>query len=141
MGPFSWLTQMHWAEPNFLGQAPEGVQKVSWAKGGSAGEYAGQWAVDKIRLPEAHAFTRGAGVTVAVLDTGVEGTHPALSGRLVPGFDFVDMDSDPSEVGTHPENVVFGHGTHVAGLVALAAPDARIMPVRVLDRMGPATSG
>ena len=129
-------SRVEYAEPNFLGQAPEGVQKVSWAKGGNAGEYAGQWVVDKIRLPEAHAFTRGAGVTVAVLDTGVESTHSALAGRLVPGFDFVDLDSDPSEVGNHVENVVFGHGTHVAGLVALSAPDAKIMPVRVLDPDG-----
>lgn len=128
--------RIEYAEPNFLGQAPEGVQKISWAKGGSASDYAEQWAVDKIRLPEAHQFTRGAGATVAVLDTGVESTHPALSGRLVPGFDFVDLDADPEEVGTYPENLAFGHGTHVAGLVALSAPDARIMPVRVLDPDG-----
>jgi subtilisin family serine protease len=128
--------RVEYAEPNFIGQAPEGVQKVSWAKGGSAGEYAGQWAAERIRLPEAHTFTRGAGITVAVLDTGVEAAHPALAGRLVPGFDFVDMDSDPSEVGNHTVHPVFGHGTHVAGLVALAAPEARIMPVRVLDPDG-----
>jgi subtilisin family serine protease len=128
--------RVEYAEPNFLGQAPEGVQKVSWAKGGDSGEYGGQWAVDQIRLPEAQLYTRGAGVTVAVLDTGVEGAHPALAGRLVPGFDFVDFDSDPSEVGNHIDHPVFGHGTHVAGLVALAAPEARIMPLRVLDPDG-----
>ena len=46
------------------------------------------------------------------------------------------MDADPSEVGTAGDDVTYGHGTHVAGLVALAAPAARILPVRVLDRDG-----
>jgi subtilisin family serine protease len=73
---------------------------------------------------------------VAVLDTGVDLSHPALEGRLVPGFDFVDMDSDPSETGEHGTNMAYGHGTHVAGLVALVAPEAKIMPVRVLDPDG-----
>jgi subtilisin family serine protease len=125
-----------YAEPNFLGQTPEGQQRVSWAKGGDGGDYVEQWAVNMIRLPEAHAITRGANVMLAVLDTGVDSTHPALAGRLVSGFDFVDMDADPSEVGSHEQNVVFGHGTHVAGLIALSAPEAKIMPVRVLDPDG-----
>jgi subtilisin family serine protease len=72
---------------------------------------------------------------VAVLDTGVDRQHPALAGRLLPGFDFVDYDNDPSEEGSDAD-VAFGHGTHVAGLVALVAPDAMIMPVRVLDHNG-----
>jgi subtilisin family serine protease len=89
-----------------------------------------------IRLPEAHTVTRGAGITVAVLDTGVDAAHPALAGRLVNGYDFVDLDSDPSEVGSTEQNLHYGHGTHVAGLVALVAPEARIMPLRVLDENG-----
>ena len=125
-----------YAEPNFRGQAPEGQQQVSWAKGDEGGDYEEQWAVSMIRLPEAHTVTRGAGVTVAVLDTSVDLTHPALAGRLVSGYDFVDMDADPGEVGAPDQNVVYGHGTHVAGLVALVAPEARIMPVRVLDSDG-----
>ena len=60
---------------------------------------------------------------------------PALAGRLLPGFDFVDYDDDPSEEGSEAD-VAYGHGTHVAGLVALVAPDAMIMPVRVLDADG-----
>ena len=79
---------------------------------------------------------RGAGVIVAVLDTGVDATHAALAGKLASGYDFVDMDTDPSEVGVAQQDVVYGHGTHVAGIVALTAPDAKIMPVRVLDRNG-----
>jgi subtilisin family serine protease len=125
-----------YADPNFLHQAPEGRARVIYAGGGNAGEYAGQWASSLIRLPEAHTVTRGAGITVAVLDTGVDFAHPALAGRLLPGYDFVDNDNDPSEEGVYGENAEFGHGTHVAGLIALAAPDAQIMPLRVLNPDG-----
>jgi thermitase len=124
------------AEPNYLLQAPEGRQEASWAVGGSASGYVAQWAPKAVQLEEAHAISRGAGITVAVLDTGVDATHPALQGRLAPGRDFVDFDGDPSEVGLAELHRGFGHGTHVAGLVALAAPAARIMPVRVIDSDG-----
>jgi len=125
-----------YAEPNFIGRAPEGVQRISWPKGEESKDYKEQWAAGMIRLPEAHTVTRGAGITVAVLDTGVDLTHPALAGRLVSGYDFVDDDADPREVGASDQNPNYGHGTHVAGLVALVAPEARIMPVRVLDADG-----
>lgn len=125
-----------YAEPNFVGRAPEGVQRISWPKGDEEDDYQEQWAAGMIRLPEAHTVTRGAGITIAVLDTGVDATHPALAGRLVNGYDFVDLDADPSEVGSADQHLHYGHGTHVAGLVALVAPDAQIMPLRVLDENG-----
>lgn len=125
-----------YAEPNFVQQAPEGQQRVSWARGGTSTDYATQWAGDYMGLAAAHTVARGAGVRVAVLDTGIDPLHPAFAGRLLAGYDFVDMDNDPSEAGTAGADPIFGHGTHVAGLVALAAPDALILPVRVLDRDG-----
>jgi thermitase len=121
------------AEANYVGEVPEEQRRISWARSGGPAEYAGQWARDKIRLPLAHTHTRGQGVIVAVLDTGVEATHPALQGRLVSGYDFVDNDADPGEEGIYGQNISYGHGTHVAGLIALAAPEATIMPLRVLD--------
>jgi thermitase len=130
-----------YAEPNYMGQAPEGVYQSGWSKGGNDDSgYRTQWAPDTIRLPEAHTVSRGAGVTVAVLDTGADLTHPALAGRLVQGFDFVDLDADPSEEGVYGQDVAYGHGTHVAGLVALAAPDAKIMPLRILKPDGTGNS-
>lgn len=100
--------------------------------------YSQQWALPRIGAEAAWARTRGAGVTVAVLDTGVDYIHPDLAGRVDLGRDFVDRDDDPMDVQ--------GHGTHVAGIVAAAAgdgfgiagiaPEARILAVRVLDSDG-----
>lgn len=123
------------AEPNAIHQSPEARRISAWTIG-TPTAYATQWAPQALRLPEAQLLSTGAGVRVAVLDTGVDKLHPALAGRLLPGFDFVDFDNDPSEVGNAAANVSFGHGTHVAGLVAIVAPNARIMPLRVLDADG-----
>ena len=122
------------AETNVLHGAPEARKNVVWTIG-NAQAYAVQWAPEALRLGEAHAISTGSGMRIAVLDTGVDRTHPVLASRLLPGHDFVDDDDDPSEVGS-PSNAGFGHGTHVAGLLALVAPDAQIMPLRVLDPDG-----
>jgi subtilisin family serine protease len=122
------------AEPNVVHRSPEARRNNAWAIG-TPGAYATQWAPQALRLPEAQRLTQGSGMRVAVLDTGVDRSHPALAGRLLPGFDFVDFDADPSEVG-NTLDLGFGHGTHVAGLVAMAAPGAAIMPLRVLDAGG-----
>lgn len=122
------------AEPNTVNSSPEARRNVVWAIG-NASAYAVQWAPAALRLTAAHGLSTGAGVRVAILDTGVDRSHPALAGKLLPGFDFVDYDDDPSEEGSEAD-LSFGHGTHVAGLVALVAPDAKIIPVRVLDPSG-----
>ena len=122
------------AEPNFVHRSPEARKNRAWAIG-TRDAYTAQWAPTALRLGEAHQLTTGAGMRVAVLDTGVDRQHAALSSRLLPGFDFVDFDLDPSESGS-PADIAFGHGTHVAGLVALVAPGAKIMPLRVLDPEG-----
>jgi serine protease len=89
-----------------------------------------QWFLGLQGIPNAWAVTRGAGVTVAVVDTGVNLEHPDLIPNLLPGYDFVDGDTLPMDLA--------GHGTHVAGLVAAhglalgVAPEAKILPVRVL---------
>lgn len=134
--------RVRFAEPNFEGETPERRHGLVWAFGGDSGSYAAQWAPDALRLPEAHTHSTGAGIRVAVLDTGLDLAHPALAGRLARtpgggllGRDFVDDDADPSEAGTQSDPG-YGHGTHVAGLVALAAPAAALMPVRVLDAQG-----
>lgn len=96
-----------------------------------------QWALDAIHLgasPSA-AASRGEGVVVAVLDTGVDAGHPDLGGRILLGPDLVD--------GGRARNDPHGHGTHLAGVIAATAgngiggdgvaPAARILAIRVLD--------
>ncbi|MCW2920471.1 MAG: peptidase [Thermoleophilia bacterium] len=97
-----------------------------------------QWALATLRAEEAWELSRGTGVTIAVVDTGVDYIHPDLAGHVDLGRDFVDGDDDPMDVQ--------GHGTHVAGIAAGAAddgfgiagiaPGSRILAVRVLDAKG-----
>ncbi len=54
---------------------------------------------------------------------------------MLPGWDFVDNDSDPMEVNPGFFSP-YGRGTHVAGIIARVAPDAKIIPIRVLDATG-----
>jgi subtilisin family serine protease len=101
-----------------------------------------QWPFDapETTFTTAWATTRGAGQVVAVVDTGVYGNHEDLGGAVLPGTDFVHSACDQSTGDGRTD--LNGHGTHVAGIIAArsgnwlgiagAAPDAMILPVRVL---------
>lgn len=125
---------VRFAEPNPRHEGPAARKNVAWAIGAPQA-LGDQWASDAVRLPKAQQRSRGAGVRVAVLDTGVDPRHPALAGRLLHGRDFVDGDDDPSEAGRDVDRS-YGHGTHVAGIIAAVAPGARIMPLRILEPDG-----
>ncbi|HKQ61479.1 MAG TPA: S8 family serine peptidase [Candidatus Polarisedimenticolaceae bacterium] len=138
------------AEPHLLLDSPEGVQLSIPDLDESAGpeEYEGQTATTAIRLAEAQARYRGAGVIVAVLDTGVVQTHPRIASRLLrPGADFAGGDGTAGAQANGLDDDGDGmvdesreHGTFVAGLIQLVAPDALILPVRVLEEDGRGTS-
>ncbi len=101
-------------------------------KPATEGEWREQPGSTALDLATAQTLSRGAGVKVAVLDTGVDGSHPDLAGHVLPGWDYIDDDADAAEV----EGEVFGHGTFVAGVVHLVSPDAQIIPMRVLSGDG-----
>lgn len=122
------------AEPNYRHASPEERKNHFWAIG-TPQAYAAQWAIDAMNLPKAWKLAQGEGVRIAVLDTGVDTRHPALRHRLIAGRDFVDDDDDPSERAGRTAGE-YGHGTHVAGLIAKAAPQAQLMPLRVLNSKG-----
>jgi subtilisin len=74
-------------------------------------------------------------VTVAVLDSGIDGSHPDLAGRIA-GACAVELEGDRPvvhELSPTANNDVFGHGTSVAGIIAAIAPNARIFDVRILS--------
>jgi subtilisin len=77
-------------------------------------------------------------VDVAVLDSGVDATHPDLSGRIAASYTVESVGGQPQwrEVPGPADNDVFGHGTAVAGIIAKIAPNARIFDVRILDIRG-----
>lgn len=139
-----------YAEPNFKTTSPEGDARHSAYPGGEPSPssdpapYHEQYAVGAMNLPEAHDLSRGEGTVVAVLDTGVQASHPALANSLTKSrYDFVGDDPAPEDVKDGVDNDgdgrvddMAGHGTHVSGLVHLAAPEAGIMPLRVLDSEG-----
>ncbi|MEZ4629405.1 MAG: S8 family serine peptidase [Deinococcales bacterium] len=125
------------------GSAAWGGGSTAWGGGqGFTGRLAPQKANariwDKLDLGEAYdmAQTWGAGITVAVIDTGVDIYHSALQGRLSPSYmwyDFVNNDNIPQEIAG---GMGYGHGTAVAGIILQVAPDVKILPYRVLDSNG-----
>lgn len=94
----------------------------------------------QIHLTEAQgaAPALGTGVTVAVVDTGIDLLHPAFKGHLAPVanmYDFVGNDAVPQE-GGNSLYMAYGHGTAVASLILQVAPNATILPIRVLSPDG-----
>ncbi len=113
------------------------------------GFYEGDWddvvlgqqtAFSSLQLDRMHTIARGDGVTVAVLDTGIDPNHPMLASHvqlLPPGV--LSSLEDPNGVDDDGDGLIdeaFGHGTHVAGIVSQIAPGATILPIRVLNADG-----
>ena len=129
-----WVT---YAEPNYI------VRMAADAVYPNDPSFGDQWYLRRIYAPEAWAVTFGSStLVVAVLDSGVDRNHPEFYRQfhdpLLPGWDYVNGDSDPND-----DN---GHGTHVTGLIAAAtnnrlgvaglAPNVKILPLKVLGADG-----
>ena len=105
-----------------------------------------QWGIFATGADRVWSITTGKGVTVAVVDSG-SGPHPDLAENLLPGRSFLNSAQTPDgdDINTS------GHGSHVAGIIAAAAnngiggsgvaPNAKILPIRVLDQAGEGTTG
>lgn len=134
------------AEPNYLVRPVEPTSKGGLAISGlkpsvydpEADLRPYQWGLDVVGAEAAWAQATGAGVVVAVIDTGVDGTHPDLAGKVIDGYDPVANAIIPAGSDSDFE----GHGTHVAGIIAAnddgkgvvgLAPDALIMPIPIFQ--------
>jgi hypothetical protein len=145
-----------------FGRATVGFPGGRPSPGLSRADYVAQPALTNLlSLDDAQLRSRGAGIVVAIIDTGVDRTHPDLIARLwkdsrqagevendgsdndedgladdYSGWDFIDNDNDPTETAADPETSVAGHGTFIAGLITLVAPECRILPVRAFSSDG-----
>lgn len=95
------------------------------------------WGIERVKAPQAWDITRGKGIKVAVLDTGIDYTHPDILPNYRGGISFVPTETDPRDHNRH--------GTHVAGTIAAAdndfgvvgvAPAAYLYAVKVLSSGG-----
>jgi subtilisin family serine protease len=98
------------------------------------------WGILRVHAPAAWPITEGKGVKVAVIDTGIDGTHPDLVGQVDGGYSAITKTENPADYAD--DN---GHGSHVAGTIAAhrdgkgvvgVAPGARLYAVKVLDADG-----
>ena len=135
-GALSTDPRVEWAEINWVSRVPTGDPYRTWKWGETdASGYTNQHAFAQVNLGPALDKVTGAGVTVAILDTGLDLEHPVFATQLtlLPNSNMISDTSSPDDVGP---GLAWGHGTHVAGIVHGIAPDATLMPLRVLDSQG-----
>ncbi|MEU6072902.1 S8 family serine peptidase [Micromonospora sp. NPDC047074] len=95
-----------------------------------------QWYLDTLKIPDAHKITKGKGVTVAVIDTGVNANLPDLRGQVLPGK---GVAAGTAADGRRDDDTKAAHGSAMAGIIASRgggamrhlgiAPEAKILPV------------
>lgn len=126
------------------------VAPVALAGGTPTGDVAHdaglQWGFDRIGVADAWTVARGEGVTIAVIDSGIDVDHEDLAGNILPGVACRDTGGDAARCEGSPGDDD-GHGTHVAGIAAAiddnqtgiagVAPDSSVLPVKVLFRACP----
>lgn len=136
---------VEWTEPNFTGRdvnPDPGGQGIFVAR--SRADYLAQPSIAIIGSDLAHAVTTGQGASAAIIDSGLDTAHPELAGAVIAGgWNFLDDSTDVSDAGDMIDNdddglidEAVGHGTLAAGVFHRVAPDAGILPLKVLNSDG-----
>lgn len=124
---------VEYAEPDYY------CEPVGQTSGPNDPQVGSQWQINNINLQGAWALNQGSSnLVVAVLDSGCDPTHEDLKDKYVPGYNFIDSNTNTADV--------YGHGTAVAGCIAPAtnngigiagtAYNCRLMPLRISDSTG-----
>jgi hypothetical protein len=109
------------------------VPREKWYSNPIKPDLAAQWAVDAVRARNCWPRTKGSGVVVAVVDSGIDPYNALFKDRLVPGFNFLKRIKAPWKDEEAPVIDYGLHGTGVSSVLLAIAPDCRIMPVRPMD--------
>jgi hypothetical protein len=109
------------------------IPREKWYSNAIKKDLTDQWAIDAVRARECWPRTKGSGVVVAVLDSGIDPYNTLFKDRLVPGFNFLKRTQPPWKDEDVPMIDYGLHGTGVSSVLLAIAPECRIMPVRVMD--------
>ncbi len=109
------------------------VPREKWYSNPIKQDLAAQWAIDAVRARSCWPRTKGSGVVVAVIDSGIDPTNSLFKDRLVPGFNFLKRTKAPWKDEEAPVIDYGLHGTGVSSVLLAIAPECRIMPVRPMD--------
>ena len=134
---------VEYAQPNYIAHTQLTPNDTYWPTSKTWGQTGYDlWGLHYNNTNAAWDISKGAGVTVAVVDTGIDYNHPDIATNLVPGWNFITNTSDAMD--DH------GHGTHMAGIIAAAgnnsqgiigvAYQAKIMPLKAFDQDGNGTT-
>ncbi len=132
--------QIEYAQPNYKLKVSFHPNDYFYNKTGDWGQpYPDLWGLKtKLVMEKAWDKTKGRGITVAVVDTGIDYNHPDIAANVVKGWNFINDNNDPLD-----DN---GHGTHVAGIIGAignnsigligVAPESKVMAIKVFDKDG-----
>ena len=121
-------TGLQTAQPNFRFAL---AQAAGYSEQPADG-FSAQYAPAKLHLGQAHRLSTGAGVLVAVIDTGIDRTHPEIASAIAASFDAIGAQEPPDAHGTAIAGAIVAHGRLVG-----VAPGARLLAIRAFSTAGP----
>ncbi len=128
------MPEVKFCHPNYVVIPLQAVQtSIPISDNEGSGDCSLQRAATDLGLPDIPATVTGSGIKVAVIDGGVNDLHPYLTGFVTSGYDYIDHDEYAFD---DRGGINSGHGTFIAGIIHLVAPEAEIVAYRVTDTAG-----